>query len=89
MGCGVVVYPSARESGKQIAAQTDEVWIERRRKPKNSAQKRSVKILWRTSKKFLTNGGTCAKLHQASERAKCFERVRKNLKKVLDKRKKI
>ena len=23
---GVIVYPSARESGKQIAAQTDEVW---------------------------------------------------------------
>ena len=35
---GVIVYPSARESGKQIAAQTDEVWIEPWRKSKNSAQ---------------------------------------------------
>ena len=35
---GVIVYPSARESGKQIAIQTDEVWIERRGKPKISAQ---------------------------------------------------
>ena len=39
MEYGVIVYPSARESGKQIAAQTDEVWIEQRRKSKNSAQK--------------------------------------------------
>ena len=38
MGMGVIVYLSARESGKQIAVQTDEVWIERRRKSKNSAQ---------------------------------------------------
>ena len=36
---GVIVYPSARESGKQKGSQTDEVWIERRRKAKNSAQK--------------------------------------------------
>ena len=35
---GVIVYPSARESGKQIAAQTDEVWIELPGKSKNSAQ---------------------------------------------------
>ena len=39
MGDGVIVYPSARESGKQIAQQTDEVWIEPVRKSKNSAQK--------------------------------------------------
>ena len=39
MGSGVVVYPSARESGKQIAPETDEVWEEQRRKSKNSAQK--------------------------------------------------
>ena len=39
MGKGMIVYPSARESGKQIAVQTDEVWIERVRKSKNSAQK--------------------------------------------------
>ena len=38
MGTGVIVYPSARESGKQIATQTDEEWIEQRRKSKNSAQ---------------------------------------------------
>ena len=37
MGDGVIVYPSARESGKQIAAETDEIWIEQRRKSKNSA----------------------------------------------------
>ena len=89
MGYGVIVYPSARESGKQIAAQTDEVWIERRRKSKNSAQNEACKFFGRLRKKFLTNGGACAKIHQASERAECFERVRKNLKKVLDKRKKI
>jgi len=35
---GVIVYPSARESGKQIATETDEVWIERERKSKNSAK---------------------------------------------------
>ena len=39
MGIGVIVYPSARESGEQIATETDEIWIERRRKSKNSAQK--------------------------------------------------
>ena len=38
MESGVIVYPSARESGKQMKPQTDEVWIERRRKSKNSAQ---------------------------------------------------
>ena len=38
MGEGVIVYPSARESGKQIAIQTDEVWIELTRKSKNSAE---------------------------------------------------
>ena len=38
MSCGVIVYPSARESGKQIAVQTDEVWTELWRKSKNSAQ---------------------------------------------------
>ncbi len=53
MGMGVIVYPSARESGKQIAIQTDEVWIELRRKPKNSAQKRSVKIPRKFSEKVL------------------------------------
>ena len=35
---GVIVYPSALESGKQIATQTDEVWHELLRKSKNSAQ---------------------------------------------------
>ena len=39
MGDGVILYPSARESGKQIVAETDEIWMERRRKSKNSAQK--------------------------------------------------
>ena len=34
---GVIVYPSARESGKQIATETDEIWTERWRKSKNSA----------------------------------------------------
>jgi hypothetical protein len=53
MEIGVVVYPSARESGKQIATETDEVWIETPRKSKNSAQKRSVKIPRKTSKKVL------------------------------------
>ena len=38
MGVGVIVYLSARESGKQIAIQTDEVWEEQWRKSKNSAQ---------------------------------------------------
>ena len=38
MGWGMIVYPSARESGKQIAIQTDEVWTELAEKPKNSAQ---------------------------------------------------
>ena len=61
----MVVYPSAQESGKQIAAQTDEVWIERRRKSKNSAQKRGVKIPRKFSKKFLTNGGECAKINES------------------------
>ena len=50
MGIGVVVYPSARESGEQIATETDEVWTEKPRKSKNSAQKRSVKIPRKTSK---------------------------------------
>ena len=35
---GVIVYPSARESGKQKATQTDEVWLELVRISKNSAQ---------------------------------------------------
>jgi len=35
---GVIVYPSARESGKQIATETDEVWTEPTAKPKNSAK---------------------------------------------------
>ena len=35
---GVIVYPSARESGKQIAIQTDEVWTELTEKSKNSAE---------------------------------------------------
>ena len=39
MGNGVIVYPSARESGEQNTPQNDEVWIELRRKSKNSAQK--------------------------------------------------
>ena len=38
MGAGVIVYLSARESGKQIAIQTDEVWEELGQKPKESAQ---------------------------------------------------
>ena len=38
MEYGVIVYPSARESGKQKGSQTDEAWIELWRKPKNSAQ---------------------------------------------------
>ena len=38
MGMGVIVYLSARESGKQKVIQTDEVWEELRRKSKNSAQ---------------------------------------------------
>ena len=38
MDWGVIVYPSARESGEQKDTQTDEVGKERRRKPKNSAQ---------------------------------------------------
>ena len=37
MEIGVIVYPSARESGEQIAAETDEIWMERRRKSKNLA----------------------------------------------------
>ena len=53
MVVGVIVYLSARESGKQIAIQTDEVWRELRRKSKNSAQKWSVKIPRKTSKKVL------------------------------------
>ena len=64
-GDGVIVYPSARESGKQIAIQTDEVWIERREKPKISAQNGAWKILGKTRKKFLTNGGTCAKISES------------------------
>ena len=35
---GVIVYLSARESGKQIAIQTDEVLEEPGRKSKNPAQ---------------------------------------------------
>ena len=38
MVVGVVVYLSARESGKQKAIQTDEVWEEFGQKPKESAQ---------------------------------------------------
>ena len=38
MDVGVIVYLSARESGKQIAVQTDEVWEELGQKPKESAQ---------------------------------------------------
>ena len=38
MDVGVIVYLSARESGKQIAIQTDEVWEEHGQKPKESAQ---------------------------------------------------
>ena len=38
MVVGLIVYLSARESGKQIAIQTDEVWEELGRKSKNSAQ---------------------------------------------------
>ena len=64
MGYGVIVYPSARESGKQIASQTDVVWIERRRKPKNSAQNGARKFLEKLRKKFLTNGGACAKIYE-------------------------
>ena len=37
MATGMIVYPSARESGKQIATETDEDWIELPGKPKNSA----------------------------------------------------
>ena len=40
----VLVYPSARESGKQIDTQTDEIWRERRRKLKNSAQNGACKF---------------------------------------------
>ena len=35
---GVIVYASPRERGEQNNLKTDEVWIELRRKPKNSAQ---------------------------------------------------
>ena len=37
MGDGVIIYVGVRESGKQIATETDEVWIETPRKSKNSA----------------------------------------------------
>ena len=53
MGDGVIIYLGVRENGKQIATETDEVWIETPRKSKNSAQKRSVKIPRKTSKKVL------------------------------------
>ena len=66
MGTGVIVYPSARESGKQIATQTDEEWIEQRRKPKNSAQNGAWKFLEKLRKKFLTNGGECAKITESA-----------------------
>ena len=59
----MIVYPSARESGEQIAAQTDEVWIEPWRKSKNSAQNGERKFLEKPRKKFLTNGGACAKIN--------------------------
>ena len=35
---GVIVSASPRERGEQNNLKTDEVWIELRRKPKNSAQ---------------------------------------------------
>ena len=38
MGVGVIVYLSARESGKQKAIQNNEVWEEPGRKSKNPAQ---------------------------------------------------
>ena len=38
MDMGVIVYLSARESDKQKAIQTDEVWEELGRKSKNPAQ---------------------------------------------------
>ena len=53
MVCGVIVYLSARESGEQKATKTDEVLTELTGKTKNSAQKRSVKIPRKTSKKVL------------------------------------
>ena len=53
MGDGVIIYLGVRENSKQIATETDEVWMELLRKSKNSAQKRSVKIPRKTSKKVL------------------------------------
>ena len=53
MGGGVIVYLSTRESGEQKATKTDEVLTEHTGKTKNSAQKRSVKIPRKTSKKVL------------------------------------
>ena len=37
MGDGVIIYLGVRENSKQIATETDEVWIETPRKSKNSA----------------------------------------------------
>ena len=86
MGMCVIVYPSARESGEQMDTQTDEDWIERVRKPKNSAQNGVWKILWEARKKFLTSGGECARIHQVeiSSTGTC-KKPQKVLKKVLDK----
>ena len=62
---GVIVYPSARESGKQIVTQTDEVWHELLRKSKNSAQNGAWKFLEKSRKKFLTKVGKCAKINKS------------------------
>ena len=64
----VLVYPSARESGKQIDTQTDEIWREQRRKLKNSAQNGACKFFDWLWKKFLTNGGACDRLYQVGKR---------------------
>ena len=55
MDMGVIVYLSARESGKQIATQTDEVWEELGRKSKNPAQngaQRTLKIKQRQTRNW-------------------------------------
>ena len=79
---GVIVYPSVRESAKQIATETDEVWTERQRKPKNFAQNGVWKILWEARKKFLTNGSECARMHQVGKRFdKGFRKISKRFEK--------
>ena len=79
---GVIVYASPRERGEQNNLKTDEVWIELRRKPKNSAQNGAWKFFEKIRKKFLTNGSEYGRMHQVgSEFGKRFQKSLKKLEK--------